>query len=123
MLDTACVFTENSHTEETAAPGPAPDPASPWGKSRAKAQLKADLSDPNHAIHGMKPEDIHKSDPLYKKYKLANFKSNFERLKNNGGVEKKKKIPPWAQSRAKAFLKALLMNPSSQPVSGLRIEI
>jgi hypothetical protein len=86
-------------------------PPSPWGKSRAKAQLIASLADATSPIHGMTPTEIHLSDPLYQRYKLANFKSSLKRLVDNPGGSRG---PNWGKSEAKGVLRAMLVNPKSK---------
>jgi hypothetical protein len=65
-------------------------PPSPWRKSRAKDRLRELLTDESSWIHALSAdaEQIHQSDPLFKRYPLKNFKTNFKNMKEAIKVEK-----------------------------------
>lgn len=62
-----------------AHPGGKPEP---WKKSKAKKLLEELLADESSYIHacGMDVSDIYDSDPLFKLYKIENFKTNYRNL-------------------------------------------
>lgn len=64
-------------------------PVSPWRTSRAKAKLQCLLLDKSSHIHeaGLTVEQIHSSDPLFAKYAIQNFKTNYRNLKQSIEME------------------------------------
>jgi hypothetical protein len=62
----------------------------PWAKSEAKQLLCKLLADESSYVHasGMGVDEIYNSDPLFKQYKIENFKTNYRNLSAKLKVER-----------------------------------
>lgn len=60
-------------------------PISPWRNSSAKAKLHSLFLDKTSYVHqvGATAEQVHSSDPLFAKYNVQNFKTNYKNLKQS----------------------------------------
>ena len=67
----------------------------PWRNSEAKALLRELLMDEESWIHLCLLEQIHMSEPLFKQYKWANFRNNFNTLSK--AIELEKASVAWDQ--------------------------